>query len=367
MKIGVVTEYYYPSLGGITEHVHHFCLELKKLGHHPVIITGNAGECPSDCGLDVIRVGKSVPLYSNGSIARVTVGYRLGHKVKEIMRSEKFDIVHVHSPFIPTLPALGQKYSGTVTFGTFHTQFDSSLFMQFLKSYAKKFFDGLAARIAVSDLCIESIGRYYKGDFKIIPNGIDINKFYPACKKMPEFLDGRPNILFLSRLEPRNGLDYLIEAFCIIKNNGSNCRLIVAGDGPLRAYYESIVPNELKKDVIFLGHVTENRPNIYATVDIFCFPTTRASFGITLLEAMSSGKPVVAFSMPAYQKIIESGKDGILCGDIKSANLAAGIQELLNDIEKRKSIGAHARKKAEEYSWANVTRRVLDLYEQAGA
>lgn len=366
MKIGIVTEYYYPSLGGVTEHVHHFSKEAKKLGHEPVIITGNAGDAPfiDENDVRIIRIGKSMPIYSNESIARVTIGFSVGRKLKEIFRAEQFDIIHIHSPFVPTLPALAQRYSNTITFATLHTQFDSNFYLRNLKKHAQLYANGLHGRIAVSKLCIDSISRYIDTDFRIIPNGVDTEKFNGRHEKVAAFDDEKLNIFFLSRLEPRNGLEYLIKAFGILKKERSDCRLIIGGDGPLKTHFKSMVSPSIKSDVHFIGRVNGVRPNYYSTADIFCFPTTRASFGITILEAMASGIPTVAFSMPAYEGIIESGGDGILCGHADPKNLARGLGQLLDSKELRENMGRRAKISAKKYSWGLITERVIDYYEE---
>jgi phosphatidylinositol alpha-mannosyltransferase len=366
MKIAIVTEYYYPSLGGITEHVHHFCNEVRKRGHHPVIITGDAGVDPNiDMqDIEIIRIGKSVPIYSNGSIARVSVSFDMGRRIKEIIKSEQFDIIHIHSPLTPNLPVLVQRYSDALTIGTFHTHFDSCFFLRAFSGVMKKYFDALAGRIAVSKLCIESMSRYFEGDFRIIPNGVDVSKFRGGHEKIKQFADGKLNIFFLGRLEPRNGLEYLIKAFVGIRTKRDDCRLIIGGDGPLKKYFESLVPSSLKDDTHFVGRLNGLRPNYYSTSDIFCFPTTKASFGITLLEAMASEKPVVAFSLPAYNGFVQSGKNGILCGEASVKNLAGSINELLDSPEKRKMLGANARITAEKFSWVSIATQVLNYYEE---
>ena len=367
MKIGIITEYYYPLLGGITEHVHHFAIEAKKLGHEPVIITGDAGHDPSAGAKDIeiIKMGRSFPIYSNQSIARVTFGPFIGKKLRELFAREKFDIIHIHSPFVPMLPFMAQRYANTTTVATFHTHFDSSIFLRLYKRLFERYFTNLHGKIAVSELCIESMRRYSKsGEFRIIPNGVDTEKFNGTCEKIAKFDDGKLNIFFLSRLEPRNGLEYLIKAFGKIRRTRDDCRLIIGGDGPLKTYYKSLVPKWAKDDVHFLGRINGVRPNYYATADIFCFPTTKASFGITILEAMASSKPVVAFSMPAYKSILKSGEEGVLCGPPSVDGLANALNNLLDSPKTRIRIGNNARIKAEEYSWSKVTKQVLDYYEE---
>lgn len=366
MKVGIVTEYYYPSLGGITEHVHHFALEAHKMGHEPVIITSNAGAdmTMADQPVEVIKIGRSLPVYSNGSVARVTVGFNLAKKVQRLLAAEKFDIIHTHSPLFPTLPLVFQRYTNAVTVGTFHTQFDAHAELGILQKYLQPYFNGLDGRIAVSNLCVESMDRYCKGNYRIIPNGVDTDKFSPACEKIHKFNDGKLNIFFLSRLEPRNGLEYLIEAFAKIRTQRNDCRLIIGGGGPLMRHYLSLVPAGIRDDVHFLGEILGLRPQYYATSDIFCFPTTRASFGITLLEAMAAGKPVVAFTLPAFRQVIKEPDEGMLCGAPDTNNLADALTGLLDDASLRRTMGIKARARAEEFSWHNVCRQVIAYYEE---
>lgn len=366
MKIGIVTEYFYPSLGGITEHVYHYARELLRLGHQPVIITGDTGvNIDVVLGdMQVVYVGKSVLLPANGSMSRVTVGYNVGKRLREVLKSEQFDILHVHSPLFPVLPVLAQRYSSVPTFGTFHTDFKSSFWFNILKKISQKYMNHLAGRIAVSDLCIKSMSRYFdNNDFRIIPNGVDMDTFSPDGEKIAEFDDQKQNIFFLSRMEPRNGLKYLLDAFVQMRQKRSDCRLLIGGDGPLLRYYQSQVPSALKRDVHFLGRLNGSRAAYFKTADIFCFPTTRASFGITLLEGMAAGKPVVAFDLPAFQQIVHSGEDGLLCSQ-KVADLSQSLSALLDNEHCKIHMGKKARVTAAKYAWPAVTLRILGFYEE---
>jgi len=363
MKIAIVTEYYYPLLGGITEHVHHFAHEVKKMGHEPVIVTADAGRDPNvKEEVEVVRIGKSLPIFSNGSVARFSFGFGVGQKLRALFRERKFDIVHIHSPFVPMLPMLAQRHSNAITVGTFHTHFESSGTLRLFKEQVKKYFDALHGKIAVSHLCVESMDRYFKGEYQIIPNGVDTDKFHPKAEKIARFADGKLNIFFLSRMEPRNGLDYLIKAFSMVRGKRKNCRLIIGGDGPLISYYRALVPAEFEHDVHFIGRINGVRPSYYATADIFCFPVTKASFGITLLEAMASGRPSVAFSMPAFDGILTAGQEGILCGEPSAENLAGALLGLLDNEEERFRIGFAARMRAEDFSWDKIAKQVVNYY-----
>ncbi|HBF11961.1 MAG TPA: glycosyltransferase family 1 protein [Deltaproteobacteria bacterium] len=366
MKIGLVTEYFYPNLGGITEHIYHFYLELAKMGHDPVIVTSEAGSAEHIHLKDfnICKVGRCYPVYGNGSIGRLTLGFGVGRRLQEIFESEKFDIIHIHSPFFPTLATVAQRYSNTVTFGTFHTVFKESISLRIFRSMFQKYFDALHGKIAVSQACRKVIDKYFTGgEYRVIPNGVDTDFFRPDAKKIQAFADGKVNIFYLSRLEPRNGLDYLIRAFLQVHREDQNCRLIIGGEGPLRKYYESMIPREVKKDVCFVGRLHDDRPSYFATADIFCFPSTLAAFGITFLEGLAAGRPVLAFSLPAFEAMVQNRQDAMLCGNPSVANLASGLRELVADTALRQKMGINARMMAMRYSWPTVAKEVVQYYE----
>src|SRR5688500_4216322 len=102
LRIAQVTEYYYPHLGGICEHVHHLAREARLLGHHVYIITSrieDGTETPN-----VVRLGQSVPIYCNGSLARITVGRSLRRRMRDVLANGRYDIVHVHAPLTSKRP-----------------------------------------------------------------------------------------------------------------------------------------------------------------------------------------------------------------------------------------------------------------------
>src|SRR5215213_2998994 len=104
LRIGIVTEYYYPHLGGICEHVHFFAREARLRGHHVDIITSNLpGALPEP---HVIRIGRSQPVYMNQSQARITIGRGIRKQMRRALRLGRYDVVHVHSPLTPVLPLL---------------------------------------------------------------------------------------------------------------------------------------------------------------------------------------------------------------------------------------------------------------------
>lgn len=370
MKIALISEYYYPLLGGITEHVHNLARTLDKLGHDVTVITHNVRprknhHFPDEpAGFPVVRFGRGVPIYSNGSFARITVSKSLISDVQRFFERERFDIIHAHSPLTPILPLVALHNSNApVTVGTFHTYFDQSRGYNLIRNKATEYMEKMDGRIVVSKACVEALSRYFDADYKVIPNGVDPESFSPEVETLPQFDDDKLNILFVGRFDPRNGLRMMIESFKQVKREFSNCRLIVVGDGPLRLYYRSLIDKEIKDDVHFAGLVNGARPDYYSSADIFCTPCTKASFGVVLLEAMSSGTPIVASDINGYRLVMEDGRQGTLVRQQTPEAFTDALLDLLDDPGKRRRMSIEGRRAAlESFSWDLVGKQVERYY-----
>ena len=109
----------------------------------------------------VIRLGVSVPVLSGGSIARTSTGTGLATRMREVIRAEKFDVVHVHSPLMPTLPLLALRCSDAVNVGTFHSAFDRSLLLALLRRRLQRYVDRLHAAVGVSETALTGVAAIF--------------------------------------------------------------------------------------------------------------------------------------------------------------------------------------------------------------
>jgi phosphatidylinositol alpha-mannosyltransferase len=247
---------------------------------------------------------------------------------------------------------------------TFHTYFDYRRIYWVLRHVLQRqVLDRLDGQIAVSQSCLRALEPYFQTNARIIPNGIDLESFSPDAPKLSEYGDGKLNLLFLSRLEPRTGLDLMLQAFAIVRQQQSNVRLIVVGDGPRRAEYEAMVPPEYARDVDFVGRVLEGRPSYYRTADIYCAPISTASFGMTLLEAMACGTPIVATENDGYRDLL-GPDEGVLVPHGDPQRFANAILLLLADAGLRERMGQAGLAKAARYAWPTITAEVVSFYEE---
>ncbi len=371
LKIAIVSEYYYPLLGGITENVHHTALALAARGHDVTIVTSHVknghvnGTGPCREVARVVRMGRSFRIPSNGSIARGTIGLRLYHRMRRFFLAERFDIVHAHSPLVFTLPPIAVIAAPCPSIATFHTYFEGSrVYQHFHGILQREFLDRLDAVTAVSPSCVDSLGRYFTlRDPRIIPNGIDVDLFHPDAPRLEKFDRSKLTLLFLGRFEKRNGFPLMLEAFKRVRAVREDVRLVVVGDGLLRSHYEGLVPEALRSDVHFEGFVLSQRPSYYSTCDIFCSPISKASFGITLLEAMASGKPIVATDNIGYRDLLDP-EEAVLTPAGDADAFAGALLDLLGDPERREAMGRAGREKSFTFSWDRVADQTLELYSE---
>jgi phosphatidylinositol alpha-mannosyltransferase len=365
LKIALASPYDLAVSGGVTTHVGHLAAQFRERGHEVTVIGPASGEPCIEPGIEVVTIGRPRAIRTNGSIARIPISPFIGRRVKALLARETFDVVHVHEPLLPFLSTSFVWYSTAVTVGTFHTTKDrGNPWYACSRPLLRPLFRRLDGRIAVSETAMQSVARYFPARYEIIPNGVDVRRF-TGHQPLPRFMDGRRNLLFVGRPEERKGLDYLLDAFATVQRTRPDTRLIVVGDGPRRPRYEQEARQAGIEHVVFAGHVSDDElPRYYATADLCCFPSTGdESQGCVLLEAMASGKAVIASDIDGYRTVITDADEGRLVPPRDAAALAGAILDLLGDPARREAMERRGRARAQAYGWDRVAARVLDYYQ----
>jgi phosphatidylinositol alpha-mannosyltransferase len=362
VKIGLVCPYIYPESGGVAQHVQFLYENLRLRGHDVRIITASHGPQRASEG-DILRIGVGFSMPTNGSVGTLTFSPRYLSQVRELLARERFDLLHFHEPFVPFLSLFLLRESRSVNVATFHAYAGFSpsyeLGSRIMGGYAAR----LHGRIAVSAAARHFIDRFFPGDYKVIPNGVDVPRFANAVP-VARWQDGTPNVLFVGRMEPRKGLLDLLKAHRILRRTGSGNRLLIVGSGPQEREARRYVATRGLKEVEFLGRVSDaEKAQLFQTVDVFASPATGGeSFGIVLLEAMAAGAPIVCSDIHGYKGVVRRGREGLLVPPHQPKALAQAIARLLGDPELRAEIGANGRARAEAFSWPRVAARVEDYY-----
>jgi phosphatidylinositol alpha-mannosyltransferase len=362
VKIGLVTPYVYPLPGGVNEHVRFLYENLRIHGHDVRIITSSHGLQRSSEG-DVIRIGKGFSVPSNGSVGTITVSPRYVSQVKRVLEQERFDLLHFHEPFVPFLSLIVLGQSTSVNIATFHAYAGFSPAMELgkrmLPSYARR----LHGRIAVSAAARHFVDRFFPGDYKVIPNGVNVGRYQRAVP-VARWQDGVPNVLFVGRLEDRKGLPHLLKAFRLIRKSGLEARLLVVGSGPQEREARRYVLTRGLQNVEFLGRVSDaEKAQLFKTATVFVSPATgRESFGIVLLEAMAAGAPIVCSDIHGYKGVVQRNGQAMLVPPRDAKALAAAVTDVLTDPALRARLSASGLERVQQFSWEHVTVKVEEYY-----
>jgi len=362
MKIGLVTPYVYPLPGGVNQHVRYLYENLRLRGHDVRIITSSHGLQRASEG-DVIRIGKGFSMPTNGSVGTITVSPRYLSQVRAVLEREQFDLLHFHEPFVPFLSLILLRLSTSVNVATFHAYGGFSPAYEFGSKFMGSYAERLHGRIAVSAAARHFIDRFFPGDYKVIPNGVDLARFARAVP-IARWQDGTKNILFVGRFEPRKGLLDLLKAYRILRKTGCPCRLLVVGGGPQEREARRYLMTRRMGGVEFLGRVSdEERDALFKTADVYVSPATgRESFGIVLLEAMAAGTAIVCSDIHGYKGVVRRDRDALLVPPREPKQLAAAIGRLIADDGLRAEMADSGRTRAADFSWERVTAKVEDYY-----
>ena len=362
MKIGIVTPYAYPMPGGVNDHVGSLYRVLRARGHDVRIITSSHGLQKASEG-DIIRVGKGFSVPFNGSMGTITLSPTYLSQIRAILERERFDVLHYHEPFVPFLSLVTLTLSTSVNVGTFHAFGGLSISYEFGKRMLGHYAGKLHGRIAVSPAARHFISRYFPGEYKIVPNGVEPGRYQRAVP-IARYRDGVPNILFVGRMEPRKGLIHLLRAFRKLQRDGVRARLLLVGTGPGEREARRYVLTRQLDDVEFLGRVSEaQKAQLFKTADIYVSPATgRESFGIVLLEAMSAGAPIICSDIHGYRGVVRRERDGILVEPGNADALAASIRRLIDDPALRAQLSRAGEERAQLFTWERVGQAVEEYY-----
>ncbi len=228
--------------------------------------------------------------------------------------------------------------------------------------------------VTISNYSLEKIQKHYgiePSKVRIVPNGVDVEKFKPMDSELVRHqfgLGNEPCVLFVGSLIPRKGMPFLVDASKKIVKEKADTKFLIVGEGPMKPQLtETLKSANLSDNFKFLGNLKEDTLSAaYNCADVFVLPSIQEGQGIVLLEAQASGKPVVAFDVGGVNEAVRNKETGLLVKRGSSDELADALLKLLSDKPLREKMGANGRRfVSENFTWDICTQKMLRVYREA--
>jgi glycosyltransferase involved in cell wall biosynthesis len=394
MKICFISPEYLPLSGGTGAYVYYLSKELMRNGHKVCIVTGYEQaqdvQVSPQHSIYFLKIPK-IPIVKSFMFA----GYSF-RKLNNIRETANVNITHVNLPLVPNF-AVPSNF-GQALISTVHSTWKGEAeairgepysrlnanerflvnFNWFLRIFEEKMLNRSYRLIAVSDFTRRELVQYYKikeSKIRVIHNGVDINKFKPAADKrrVKEELGFNPNdiaILSVGRLYARKGLFTLIESMPSVVKKFKNAKFIISGKGQSDEMKKLIAHAErlsVKDNIVFTGYFPDKKlPKLYQAADVFAFSTFYEHHPFAVLEALSTGLPVVTTKVGGIPETITDGKNGFMCEPFNSKEFSDRILYLLEHPVEASEMGRLARKTIEaRFDWRIVVKKALAVYDEA--
>jgi glycosyltransferase involved in cell wall biosynthesis len=378
------------TLGGAGVYAHCLCTELAKLGHEIHVISQTTHKKHSQTTKNGIIVHR-ITVVNRPILKTSSYWLKLRKYYKKLQKEVNFDLLHanvtsdlslarnvVKIPRVVTIHHLAKTTFKTVD--TSQAQMlkglqDETNIVSWLEKKLVDFDKIVAERadkiIAVSKFTKTTLTSAYNisdSKIQVIYNGIYPQQYHCTEAEIEETkknynIENEPTILYVGRLEPRKGLVYLLKAFAILSKE-TTCRLIISGGGNSASLKELAGTLGIKEKVIFTGQVDDaTLKRLYNACDVFVLSSLLEGFGLTILEAMAAGKPVVATNVGGIPEIMKDNIHGKLVEKRNPEQLSEALRFYVENPKTAKKTGEHNRKYVtENFSWTKTASETQHLY-----
>ncbi len=385
-----VTPEYFPISGGTGAYVFYLSHFLQQMGHNVHVVARDKQDSEGTVnGIKVhyiTGVGNALTRYWKFALSA-------SKKIKELNEEIGFDIIHANLPLVPNF-AIPKDAAEAIVCAVHSTWKGEAIvtkkdnpkelnpnekamlrFNSVLRSYEKKLMNRSDALIAVSKYTVNELTDLYgisTDKIHVIYNGVDIEKFKPRSNKteLRKQFGLEPDkkiVLFVGRLYHRKGLEPLLRSIPPVLEQFENVTFAISGTGfkekeeSLRKLAKKL---NIENVVNFLGYVPDEKlPELYSASDIFVLPAIYENFPFAILEAQSTGLPVVSTNVGGIPEFLEDGKNGFVIEPGDEPELTKKLLRLLQNPDLAKKMGDLGRQLIEKnLSWDIITNQVIELY-----
>ena len=365
-----------PVLGGLEYYVSNLSRFLEKAGWNVFLLTEKYDQSERHEKIGsrtVFRYSMNPSFNVSSYVHDILWAMRKVPHILRIVWKYRIDIIHTHTYLSALAATICRPVLNVPTIATLlgPLPLPRNRFLRFVDIIVRLVIGHqVVAIVADSEELKRNLQRSYfrKDKLFTIPNAVS-SHFFSKETKNPLLLSGvhRPTILFVGRISEEKGLPYLIEAFVKILDQVPEARLIIAGDGTGKPNIcRRVFDLGIEESVEFAGIVREqDLVTLYLNSDVYVLPSIYDAAPTSLLEAMATGRPIVATSVGGVPETIENERDALLVPPKNPTALAEAILRLLDDKELGSQLGSRARDKIETYrTWDKIGLRFLSLYEQ---
>ena len=373
LRIAVVTETWPPEINGVAITLSRLVRGLCQRNHEIQLIRPRQGkhEQASTGGEvnELLLRGLPIPHYP-----QLKMGLPSKSALVRAWTLKRPDLVHIatEGPLGWSALQAARRLRLPVT-SDFRTNFHSyskhygmAWLSKPIMAYLRKFHNHTACTMVPTQLLKTELNKQGFANLRVVARGVDTAVFSPVHRSSAlraQWQADNDTLVLLSagRLAAEKNLELVINTYQALQQTGAKVRLVVAGDGPYQNEFKRRCP-----DAVFLGMCKhETLASVYASADVFLFPSLTETFGNVTLEALASGTPVLAFDCAAASDLVHTGHNGWLVPADQEAHYIAAALDIVRDPMRIMAMREATRQSVVELDWLQIVLRVERIFLQA--
>lgn len=376
----MISDVYFPRINGVSTSIQIFRRDLERLGCSTLLVAPRFEQDWDDDETTTRVRSRPVPLDPED---RLMFPRQLLAACRNL--AGRFDLIHIHTPFVAHWAGVKlARELGVRTVETYHTYFEEYLhhyaplmprwvLRAFARNLSRAQCNSVDAIISPSAPMADLLRGYgATSPIEVLPTGLDLAQFEVGdgtrFRKTHGIAKDRPVLVHVGRVAFEKNIDFILEAFTLIRAQIPDALLVIAGEGPaLPALRARATSNGLDDSVMFVGYLDRKTSllDCYRSANAFVFASNTETQGLVLLEAMAVGTPVVSTAVLGTKDVLERGEAGALVVPENREIFAETAVRLLRDRDLQHELGNRGRRYVEEH-WSSdiMAQRLLDLYER---